>query len=86
LKRKYKFAILKHMCKTLNDIHVMAMLSFINKKMESYIAKEEKKTPEQREMELAEALAEFATKFASEQKSLDPDDAKLLEDNLWNLI
>ena len=74
------------MCKTLNDIHVMAMLSFINKKMESYIAKEEKKTPEQREMELAEALAEFATKFASEQKSLDPDDAKLLEDNLWNLI
>jgi len=65
---------------------VMAMLSFINKKMESYIAKEEKKTPEQREMELAEALAEFATKFASEQKSLDPDDAKLLVDNLWNLI
>ena len=74
------------MCKTLNDIHVMAMLAFINKKMESYIAKEEKKTPEQRERELAEELAEFATKFASEQKSLDPDDAKLLEDNLWNLI
>ena len=74
------------MCKALNDIHVMAMLSSINKKMESYIAEEEKKTPEQREKDLAKALSEFATKFASEQKSLDPDDAKLLEDNLWNLI
>ena len=74
------------MCKTLNDIHVMAMMYSINKKMESYIAEEEKKTPEQRESELAEALAEFATKFASEQKSLDPEDAKLLEDNLWNIV
>lgn len=86
MKRKSKFAILKHMCKTLNDIHVMAMMYSINKKMESYIAEEEKKTPEQRESELAEALAEFATKFASEQKSLDPEDAKLLEDNLWNIV
>ena len=74
------------MCKTLNDIHVKAMLDSVHKKMENYIAEEEKKTPEQRERELAKALAEFATKFASEQKSLDPDDAKLLEDNLWNLV
>ena len=86
MKSKPRFAILKTMCKTLNDIHVMAMLAYVNKNMESYIAEEEKKTPEQRESELAETLAEFATKFASEQKSLDPDDAKLLEDNLWNLI
>ena len=86
MKRKSKFAILKHMCKTLNDIHVMAMLAYINKKMESYIAEEEKKTPEQRERELAKELAEFAKKFAREQKSLDPDDAKLLGDNIWNLV
>lgn len=79
-------AILKTMCKTLNDIHAKAMMDSVNKKMESYIAEEEKKTPEQRESELAETLAEFATKFASEQKSLDPDDAKLLEENLWNLV
>ena len=86
MKSKPQFAILKPMCKTLNDIHVKAMMDSVNKKMESYIAEEEKKTPEQRERDLADALAEFATKFASEQKSLDPDDAKLLEDNLWNLV
>lgn len=34
----------------------------------------------------AQRLMAFAEKFVSNQKSLDCDDMKLLEDNLWDLV
>ena len=34
----------------------------------------------------AQRLMTFAEKFISNQKSLDSDDMKLLEDNLWDLV
>ena len=62
------------------------MVDGIHRKLEKSITDYQNQTPEERQRDLEAALAKFTTEFVNSQKALDPDDAKILEENLWNCV